>query len=143
MKSTRRSPGVIELLGNAGWLRGLALHLAGREDLAADVDEIDIGAVKLVRAKQQASRPTAETGLRVAHEGGQAVVTGIYENSPASRAGIRVRDRVLAVDGHPVADLGGRAIGRILAGEDGTSVKVRVQTGSDAPRDVGLERAHF
>lgn len=109
-------------------------------------EQFNVGNVKLFPAtKKQNSEEAApaETGLRVAHEGGHAVVTGIYENSPAAKSGILRRDRILSVDGRPVADLGGRAIGTLLSGEAGTSITVRVQTGTNAPRDVEVKRAEF
>ncbi|MDX2020449.1 MAG: sigma-70 family RNA polymerase sigma factor [Deltaproteobacteria bacterium] len=109
-------------------------------------DQIDVGNVKLFpaqKSKDDNGGAMAETGLRVAHEGGHAVVTGIYENSPASKSGILRRDRILAIDGRPVEDLGGRAIGTLLSGEPGTTINVRVQTGSNAPRDVQVTRGEF
>gem|GEM_PF-2639589 len=114
--------------------------------LPVGVEQVDVGNVKLIsvkKSKNDQSGTGAETGLRVAQEGGHAVVTGIYEDSPAATSGIRVRDRILAIEGRPVADLGGRAIGTLLWGETGTSVTIRVQTGANPPRDVTVARADF
>lgn len=114
--------------------------------LPTGVDQVDLGNIKLMpvmKNKNDKIDAGAETGLRAAHEGGHAVVTGIYEDSPAAKSGILVRDRILAIDGRPVGDLGGRAISNLLWGQTGASVTVRVQTGTNAPRDIQVSRAAF
>lgn len=85
----------------------------------------------------------ASAGLRVRNEGGHAVVTGIFEESPAAKTEVKVRDRVLAINGKPIDNLGMNAISRLLTGEPGKSVMVRVQTADGQPRDVNINLAKF
>jgi carboxyl-terminal processing protease len=42
-------------------------------------------------------------GLQVAQRNGDVVVTGVFDKSPAERAGIRTGDRIVSVDGTPTA----------------------------------------
>lgn len=68
------------------------------------------------------------------------VVTAVYPDGPAWRAGVRPGDRVLAVDGVRVR---GRPLEESLAslaGAPGTHVSVRLQTG-DFVRRLTIERA--
>lgn len=72
------------------------------------------------------------------------VVLEVFENSPASRAGLKTGDRIIAVDGHPVADQASEiAIGKIR-GPLGSTVEVVVERqGSPAPLRFSLERAEI
>lgn len=90
---------------------------------------------------QQAA--AAAAGLRIRNEGGHPVVTGIYEKSPAAQSGVRVRDRVLTINGKSVENLGSNAITNLLTGETGKEVVVRVQTEDGTPRDVTIGLAKY
>src|SRR5207253_9630925 len=46
-------------------------------------------------------RAWGTTGLRIGAQGEGYVITGVIPGSPADRAGLRLADRVLAVDGKP------------------------------------------
>ncbi len=117
-----------------------ALSLLGDELEAwvpTDARDIDLGAFHLTPGKPEDFLTVGpRTGLRVRHEGGSPVVTGIFEESPAAKSGIQVRDRVLSIDGKSIANLGKASIDRMMNGEEGKSAVVRIQTGNEAPRDV-------
>jgi len=103
----------------------------------ADAKDMNLGVFHLTPGKlEDIWMPGPRIGLRVRHEGGSPVVTGIFEESPAAKSGIQVRDRVLSIDGKSIANLGKASIDRLLTGEEGKTATVRVQTGNDAPRDV-------
>jgi carboxyl-terminal processing protease len=72
------------------------------------------------------------------------VVLEVFENSPASRAGLKTGDRIVAVDGEPVADESSEvAIGKIR-GPLGSTVEVVVERrGSPAPLTFSLQRAEI
>jgi C-terminal peptidase prc len=70
--------------------------------------------------------------LLVQHADG-VFVRLVYPQSPAERAGLRPRDRIVAVDGHGDR----RALGRRLDGEPGDSVRLTVaRPGTSRLRDV-------
>ena len=49
-----------------------------------------------------------------------------YENSPASKAGLRAGDRILSVDGISLSGKSTDDVGKLLKGEPGTSIKLMV-----------------
>jgi Carboxypeptidase regulatory-like domain/PDZ domain len=110
----------------------------------ADAKDMDLGAFHLTPGKPEDFLAVGpRTGLRIRHEGGSPVVTGIFEESPAAKSGVQVRDRVLSIDGKSIANLGKASIEKMMTGEEGKSATVRVQTGNDAPRDVVIPFAAF
>ena len=101
----------------------------------------DAGIIKMIGTdKASAEDESGLTGLRVAHEGGHPVVTGMFEESPATSSGIKVRDRILSIEGKSTQDLGQGVLDQWLAGPEGTTVTVRVQTDEEPARDVKMER---
>ncbi|MDP9312827.1 MAG: S41 family peptidase [Chloroflexota bacterium] len=63
------------------------------------------------------------------------LVTTVYPNSPASEAGIKRRDIIVAVDGQPID-----AQGQQISGPPGTSVRLQVRSPNGGQRVVTLER---
>jgi C-terminal processing protease CtpA/Prc len=53
-------------------------------------------------------------------------VVTVPDESPAAKAGLRVDDFILAIDGHPVAGLSGGHIHDLLTGEVGSNVVLRI-----------------
>ncbi len=71
----------------------------------------------------------------------KAVLVQPIEGMPASRAGVRTGDRIVAVDGHDIRGLKLDDVERMLRGEIGTVVHVSVRShGSSATRLVGITR---
>ncbi|MDZ4721644.1 MAG: S41 family peptidase [Roseiflexaceae bacterium] len=70
---------------------------------------------------------------RLRHDG--AFIQMVFPDSPAERAGIRPRDRIIGVDGRPYRTEDGD-----LLGSDGTAVRLTVVRPGERPRDVVLVR---
>ena len=79
-------------------------------------------------------------GVRLDTGDGDVRVDAVINGSPADRAGIDPGDRVIAVDGQPVA---GRPLQESvdgIDGEPGSTVRLSVQKPGEAAREVTLER---
>ena len=68
-------------------------------------------------------------------------VLNSFPGSPARKAGIRKGDLITAVNGRSLAGVDSRVATGRIKGPAGTSVKLKVATGSDKPRTVRVERA--
>ena len=81
-----------------------------------------------------------DLGLRVK----ETVVIMVYPNSAASRAGIEVRDKVLAINGDPLsAESNYSKIISELKKSNAKGVELRVQRGNDEPRNLKLEFGEY
>jgi carboxyl-terminal processing protease len=96
--------------------------------------------------RERDGRPADEgyggIGVTLGTSSGGTTIGTIYADSPAADAGLLAGDRVLAVDGIDVTNLGTEAIAVLLRGAVGTTVQIAVQRPSEAsPRTVTLTRA--
>jgi carboxyl-terminal processing protease len=83
----------------------------------------------------------AGLGLRLASQrGGGVVLAAVAPESPAARAGLRVGDRVLAVDGIALATLDLAAATALLEGPEGSIATLRLQRGRNRP-EVQVQRS--
>lgn len=73
---------------------------------------------------------------------GHLKVERVYSTSPAEGAGLVENDVILSVDGRDIAGLDYESAFNMLRGPVGTTVKLTVQTGVDAPREVEVARAN-
>ncbi len=73
---------------------------------------------------------------------GHLKVERVYSTSPAEGAGIVENDVILTVDGRDVAGLDYESALNTLRGPSGTTVKLSVQTGAEAPREIEVARAN-
>src|SRR5262245_45187251 len=101
-------------------------------------DYLDPGGREALRERNEGA--SYGVGLQVAPSGKRVVITRVFEDSPAARAGIRPGDRLVSVDGEPVtvATLDS-TIGRIRGPKD-TTVRLGVARDDAPPRDYVLER---
>lgn len=92
---------------------------------------------------QQENAETAGIGIAAGpYQGtGHLKVERVYASSPAETAGVIESDVIRAVDGMDIAGLDYESSLNMLRGPSGTSVKLMVQTGADAPREVSIARA--
>jgi uncharacterized GH25 family protein len=90
----------------------------------------DVGAIKLVRGAMPDS-VTAYDGIEPETVDGVAIAAAVVAGSPADRAGVGVRDALLAVNGHDVHDLGADAINFFLSGPPGAATTVVYRSAKD------------
>jgi carboxyl-terminal processing protease len=69
-----------------------------------------------------------------------SVVVTTFQGSSADEAGIRSRDRILAINGNPPVDENGEVNVSILRGPPGTFITLSVQTPGQDPRDIQVMR---
>jgi carboxyl-terminal processing protease len=79
-------------------------------------------------------------GIQISQQDGVPMVISPIDDTPAASAGIQPGDRIVAVDGRSTRGVGLNDIVRILRGTPGTSVKLTLARGSDAPFDVTITR---
>ena len=69
-------------------------------------------------------------GIRFIHQSGfPSYIEQIYPNSPASRAGLRPKDLIFAIDEVRTDHLNSDSVYQLLAGDPGTKVKVFITRG--------------
>ena len=93
------------------WEKSPSVTLKGniREDISQVKPQTGIGVI----------------GLRFIHQAGfPSYIEQVYPNSPASKAGIRPKDLIFAIDGVRTDYLNSDSVYQLLSGEPGTKVKV-------------------
>lgn len=93
----------------------------------------------------QTSGELSGVGLRLQlHEETKALtVVEPLANSPASAAGLRTGDRILAIDGRSTTGMSVETASELIKGEAGTRVTLRIERDSRAPYDLPLTRARI
>lgn len=61
---------------------------------------------------------------------GEVYISGVYEDSPAEKAGLREGDVIIAVDGEEVKDLDRFGVAELMRGEKGTEIVITVYRAS-------------
>lgn len=56
----------------------------------------------------------------------QHIVLNLYENSPAMKAGIKIGDVIIEVDGVPLTNLSDEQAGKLMKGQSGSDIKIDV-----------------
>jgi carboxyl-terminal processing protease len=81
-------------------------------------------------------------GLRIGQDGGGYAVKGVIPAGPADAAGLRIGDRVLAVDGkrYGAEPVNFRDLFFVFEGANGSGVDVTSQRGTDPPKTQMLRR---
>ncbi|MEL6547507.1 MAG: PDZ domain-containing protein, partial [Myxococcota bacterium] len=87
------------------------------------------------------SNPGAVTTNARSPSGIELMVASVAEQGGAQEAGLRPGDRVVAVQGQPVSEIGYQRALRRLKGPEGTAVEVEVRpVGSKATEILRVER---
>jgi carboxyl-terminal processing protease len=73
----------------------------------------------------------------------QLVVAEAIENSPASKAGIKAGDAIVAIDGKSTKNMTLEGAISLIRGEIGKSITLKIARGSKSPFDVPLTRAQI
>src|SRR5262245_15336511 len=79
-------------------------------------------------------------GMQISQQDGLPKVISPIDDTPAASAGIQPGDLIVAVDGRSTRGVGLNDVVRLLRGTPGTSVKLTIARGTDAPFDVPLTR---
>ncbi len=80
--------------------------------------------------------------LRFHHEPPELYVERVPEGTMAARAGLAPHDRILSIDGTPIASLDETQLRARMRGEVGSRVRLRV-VHDGVERDVEVERAPY
>ena len=104
---------------------GGLLTLAMREYTAVAGQRVDVGTIKIVPPR---TGDAGTLGLGTSVEDGKLVVASVKPGGPAEQGGVKVGDRIVAIDGHPVTDL---ELGRQLVASGTVGVGQVVQLGLD------------
>src|SRR5262249_10511521 len=80
-------------------------------------------------------------GIQISSQDGVPKVISPIDDTPASRAGLAGGDLIVAVDGQSTHGLHLSKVVRILRGTPGTSVKLTIARGTQAPFEVTITRA--
>lgn len=80
-------------------------------------------------------------GVEIDVRDGWLTITAVFPNGPAQRAGLRVGDRFVSIDGLRARDMPIEEAVRRMRGEPGTEVRVTLRRGDDQPAlEVTLQR---
>jgi carboxyl-terminal processing protease len=79
-------------------------------------------------------------GVEWRPDGDTAVIGRVFPEGPAAKAGIRIEDRIVAVDGNKVAKADSYAAMSGVKGDEGTKVTLRIARTGTAERDYPLIR---
>jgi carboxyl-terminal processing protease len=71
----------------------------------------------------------------------KVLITEVYENSPAAKAGIRTGDLIIEINGISMKGKSPDDVGRLMKGQAGTPIKLKIERPGDAkPIDFSLVR---
>lgn len=80
-------------------------------------------------------------GATVVPRNGKQLVVMLYEGSPADKAGMKIGDEILKIDGVDIVNRKGIDIARLLKGQTGTNVRLSVKRyGQNNPLDLNVKR---
>lgn len=83
-------------------------------------------------------------GASLQKKGRRLIITGVFDGSPAQKAGLKAGDVIVTVDGKPTADEAIEASIARIKGEEGTKVRLGVKAGGRGPvRTFTLTRARI
>jgi carboxyl-terminal processing protease len=93
----------------------------------------------------QTSGEMSGVGIRIeAHpRTKQLVVAEAIDNSPASKAGIKAGDTILAIDGKSTKNMSLEGAINLIRGEIGKSITLKIARGGNSPFDIPLTRAQI
>ncbi len=80
-------------------------------------------------------------GATVSHRDNKHIVVMLYENSPADKAGMKIGDEIIKIDGVDLLARKDVDMGRLLKGQTGTTVKIQVKRyGKASPLELVVGR---
>ncbi len=93
----------------------------------------------------QTSGELSGIGIRLRVDAESQILTVVepIADSPASEAGMIAGDRILAIDGKSTRGMTVEQASRLIQGEIGAPITLRVERGSQSPFDLSLKRARI
>ncbi|GAB4236591.1 MAG: S41 family peptidase [Elainellaceae cyanobacterium] len=93
----------------------------------------------------QTSGELSGIGIRLRLDAASRALTVVepLDNSPASEAGVQAGDRILAIDGQSTEGMTVEQASRLIQGEIGTPITLRIDRGGREIFDLPLTRARF
>jgi hypothetical protein len=133
--TSTRSDGTFELTGIAAGPLGIQVHARGYDTKVEELEAASHGAVlgpitiELSRSSPAERRGTdlIGIGVRLMRDGDAMLIVSVLPNSGALDAGLLVGDRIIAVDGLPVATLEVDVVVARIRGPAGTTVTLTLQ----------------
>lgn len=71
---------------------------------------------------------------------GKHLILNLYEESPAFNAGLKIGDELIAIDGVSIIDMPDHAVGKLIKGQSGSAISVRVLRNGSKELDFNLNR---
>lgn len=97
-----------------------------------------------IKRRETGQAAFSGVGIVLLHRDDQYYISEIYPGGPAEQAGVRVFDRVLAVDGHATADLNDDHVSQMIRGTAGSRVTLTLlRPGAADPVDVAIVRGQI
>jgi carboxyl-terminal processing protease len=83
-------------------------------------------------------------GATVGNRGGKTIVLMPHEESPASRAGLRISDEIIKIDGTDIRNKSSYDVNKLLRGQANTTVKLTIKRyGQNNPMDIAIVRENI
>lgn len=79
-------------------------------------------------------------GAELGQKDGQLMIVSPLDGSPAKAAGLLPGDKILMIEDEPTIGLSITEAVAKIRGDAGTQIKLTIQTGTDAPREITLKR---
>ncbi|MCK8491357.1 S41 family peptidase [Spirosoma sp. RP8] len=80
-------------------------------------------------------------GALIGQRQNKSIVLMVYEGTPAEKAGLQIGDEILKIDGISIANRKDADPGKLLKGQNNTSVKLTIQRyGQKSPQDLTVNR---
>ena len=79
-------------------------------------------------------------GVYIKEEEGNIVITDTIKNSPAQKAGLKSGDIIVAVNGQGIKDLNIEEVSKLIKGEIGTKLNIKIKRVNENPKDYSLIR---
>lgn len=115
--------------------RALDAMLEGLDPFTNYISETDVESYRI-----QGDGKYSGLGANGEKIGDWVVINEIYENSPALKAGLKVGDAILSIDGQSAAGKSAEQVFEFLRGFPGTKVDLRVRHANGKEIDVRVER---
>ncbi len=89
---------------------------------------------------EQTSGEVSGVGIRLQKQGQELIVTGVLNQSPAERAGIRLGDKILIIDGRSSRNLTTEGASQLIRGDSGSQLSVTLRRLDNSEETLILTR---